>query len=188
MLSTREVNEGLVELPIAEAVRRDPDAFSRLYEAYRPSLERYIRARVSQQVDVEDIAGRVFLKAWQAIDRYEDRGRPFSAWLYRLAHNEVIDHYRAGANSGVQWSEDQPDAEDEIHDIIDRQSDAQRLTEALKTLTPEQRAVIIGRFFQGVGNPELARQLGKREGAVRALQMRALQALRRELETREAVA
>src|SRR5439155_10717156 len=80
---------------VARAVERDAAAFGRLYEAYLDRIFRYVYFRVGSTSDAEDLTEQVFLKAWEAIDRYQPRGTPFTAWLYRLAHNLVIDYYRS---------------------------------------------------------------------------------------------
>jgi RNA polymerase sigma-70 factor (ECF subfamily) len=171
-------------LLVARAVRRDRAAFGEIYRLYRPAIVRYIRHHVGSSPEAEDLTGRVFLKAWQAIDRYEDRGRPFSSWLYRLAHNQVVDHHRTRHPSAPLLEFGAFATPDTAFETVRRKHAAQEINAALQTLTAEQRQVIRHKFSDGLDNPTIARLMNKKEGAVRALQMRGLSTLRRELEQR----
>lgn len=172
-------------LLVRRAVRRDSDAFGELYGIYQPAIKRYITNHIGSGPEAEDLAGRVFLNAWQAIDRYEDRGRPFSSWLYRLAHNQVVDHHRSRRptsnlpdNLSFLISPDQAFAE------VERKHLNEELKTAMSVLTAEQRQIITWKFLEGQDNQTIAGRMRKTVGAVRAMQMRALGALRRELELR----
>ena len=79
---------------IARSSEGDADAFGKLYDRFQPEILRYLVHRVRDRETAEDLAQQVFLKAWQAIPRYEQRGLPFKAWLYRMAHNQMVDHFR----------------------------------------------------------------------------------------------
>jgi RNA polymerase sigma-70 factor (ECF subfamily) len=170
---------------VRRAVKRDSHAFGELYEIFRGPITRYVRSHVGTQGEAEDITGKVFLKAWQAIDRYQDRGRPFSAWLYRLAHNQVIDHHRTRREfSGLPDNFSMYSTPDNAFESVERKRAASELAQAFMTLTPEQRQVIEFKFLEGLDNHAIARRMNRKEGAIRALQMRGLGALRRELEER----
>jgi RNA polymerase sigma-70 factor (ECF subfamily) len=171
-------------LLVERAIGRDRAAFGEIYRLYRPAIVRYIRHHVGSSLEAEDIAGRVFLKAWQAIDRYQDRGRPFSSWLYRLAHNQVVDHHRTRHPSAPLLDIGVFATPDTAFETVRRKHAAEEIHAALQTLTAEQRQVIWHKFSDGFDNPTIARLMNKKEGAVRALQMRGLMALRRELEQR----
>lgn len=174
-------------LLVRRAVERDGVAFGELYELYEPAIRRYIRNHVGAGPEVEDLAGRVFLNAWQAIDRYEDRGRPFSSWLYRLAHNQVVDHHRSRRpTSALIDNLSFLISPDEGFEAIQRKHLTEQLSAAMTVLTREQRQLITWKFLDGLDNSVIAARMGKKEGAVRAMQMRALNALRRELEQRRA--
>ena len=177
---TPKVSSLLVE----RAVRRDSAAFGEIYRLYRPGIVRYIRHHVGSSHEAEDIAGRVFLKAWQAIDRYQDRGRPFSSWLYRLAHNQVVDHHRTRHPSAPLLELGVFATPDTAFETVRRKHAARDINAALQRLTADQRQVIRHKFSDGLDNSTIARLMNKKEGAVRALQMRGLSALRRELEQR----
>ncbi|HEX5939524.1 MAG TPA: sigma-70 family RNA polymerase sigma factor [Dehalococcoidia bacterium] len=171
-------------LLVRRAVRRDRAAFAELYNIYRPGIVRYVRNHVGSGLEAEDIAGRVFLKAWQAIDRYQDRGRPFSSWLYRLAHNQVVDHHRTRHPTAPLLDFGLFVTPDTAFETVRRKHAAEEISEAMQVLTADQRQVIQHKFADGLDNPTIARLMKKKEGAVRALQMRGLSALRRELEQR----
>jgi RNA polymerase sigma-70 factor (ECF subfamily) len=167
---------------VARAVRRDAPAFGILYESYLDRIYRYVYYRVGTSGEAEDLTELVFLKAWEAINRYEPRGVPFIAWLYRLAHNLVVDHYRA--RRPTIPLEDVGEAEEPEIDVvesIEAQLDADEVRTALHTLSPEHQQLIALRFMEGLSHAEVAHITGKSEGATRVIQYRALQALARAL-------
>ena len=160
----------------------DADAFASLYDLYAPRLHRYVRFRVREPSDAEDLVQRVFVSVLEALPRYEQRGVPFAAWLFRLAHNAVIDFGRTTRDHRPLDSvADSPTHEPGPAEAAVRSSELATLDAAIRTLTPDQQQVIACRFFAGLSSAETARVLGRREIAVRALQFRALGALRRRL-------
>jgi RNA polymerase sigma-70 factor, ECF subfamily len=170
---------------VARAIRRDKDAFSRLYIRYVDQLYRFIRPRVNTPADAEDLLSNVFLNAWRWIDRFSPKhDGSFLAWLYTLAHNLLIDRYRRHRDE-VSLDALEP----LFHNESAMQTDGEletRLTmmdlqQALTSLTTEQRNVVCMRFLQGFSAREVGDFMGKRENAVRVLQFRALDALRRAL-------
>jgi RNA polymerase sigma-70 factor (ECF subfamily) len=176
--STTEPNEE--QRIVARATRRDSAAFGILYETHLDRVYRYVYYRVGSTTEAEDLTEQVFLKAWEAIDRYESRGVPFVAWLYRLAHNLVIDHYRA--RRPTMPLEDVGEAEEpgaNILDTVESQLDAEQVREALRKLSPEHQQLIVLRFVEGMSHAEVAQITGKSEGATRVVQFRALQNLAR---------
>ncbi len=163
---------------------RDRVAFGDLYDRFVDRVYRYLYYRTGRQTDAEDLTEQVFLKAWEAIDRFQWQGRPFLAWLYRLAHNVHVDHLRrrrATASLDDGDSPIDPPSEAAARELA-RPLDADLLARAVARLTPEQQQVIVLKFLDGLENDQIARILSKREGSIRALQMRALQRLRRVLE------
>ncbi len=157
----------------------DGDAFAQLYEAYFDRVYRFIFFRVTDEHVAEDLASQVFLKAWENLHRYKPHG-PFLAWLYAIARNSVIDNYRTRKQT-VSLDEAAPFAteDDKLDDQMQFQFELQSLQEAMQHLTQEQQEVITLKFIAEYETAEIARQMGKTEGAIRALQMRALQALGR---------
>ena len=165
-------------------VSRDPNAFGELYDRFVERVYRYLYFRTGSQQEAEDLTEQVFLKAWEAIGRYRWQGRPFLAWLYRLAHNAHIDHVRTRKPTTSLNNDERPLelASSAAAVELARALDAEVLARALAQLTAEQQQVIVMKFIDGVDNEQIAQSMGKREGAIRALQMRALMSLRRVLE------
>ena len=170
-------------LDLGRAVRRaqegDAAAFGDLYDAYVDRIFRYIRFRVGDEMESEDLTEVVFERAWQAIGRYEDRGRPFSAWLYAIAANVVSDHYRS-QRARADLDPNLVDRAASRDPVAAAEAACRRaaLEQAIRRLTPDQQQVIILRFIEGLSPAEVAVTLGKREGTVRVIQHRALAALR----------
>ena len=166
------------------ASQRDPDAFAALYNLYVEKIYKYVYYKVGDPCEAEDLCDQVFLKAWEAIGRYRWQGRPFLAWLYRLAHNAHIDHVRTRKPTTSLNNDERPLelASSAAAVELARALDAEVLARALAQLTAEQQQVIVMKFIDGVDNEQIAQSMGKREGAIRALQMRALMSLRRVLE------
>jgi RNA polymerase sigma-70 factor, ECF subfamily len=168
---------------VARAVRRDSAAFGMLYETHLDRVYRYVYFRVGSTVDAEDLTEQVFLKAWEAIERYEARGIPFIAWLYRLAHNLVVDHYRA--RRPTMPLEDVAEAEEpgaNTLDSVENEIDAEEVRVAVRKLSPEHQQLIVLRFVEGMSHAEVAQITGKTEGATRVVQYRALQSLAKVLQ------
>lgn len=163
---------------IRQARDGDRDAFGFLYERHRATISRYVSARIRDSVDAEDLTEAIFESAWRAMGRYREQGVPFLAWLYRLAHNRVVDHYRALRPTVTLIPEVHESVEDPSAPL-DSNIDSADLLKALHALTGDQRDVIILRFIQGMSGREVAQAMDKREDAVRALQFRALATLRR---------
>lgn len=159
----------------------DADAFGTLYDRFQPEILRYLVIRVRDQHHAEDLAQQVFLKAWQAIPRYEHRGVPFRAWLYRMAHNQMVDFFRTSRPTADLEGFDLPDDNHTLEAILlgEVQHTVQR---ALGRLSEDHRRVLILRFQMDKSAREIGEIMGRKEVTVRGLQMRALQALKRELE------
>jgi len=155
----------------------DPDAFARLYDGYVERVYRYIYFRVEDDLMAEDLTSQVFLKAWENLGRYQSGGL-FLAWLYTIARNTVIDHYRT-RKQVVPLEEVVSLAveKDGLEKRMEFQDNIEVLRTGLQQLTGDQQQVLILRFIAQMSTKEIARMMGKREGAIRALQMRALQAL-----------
>ena len=174
---------------VLQAQAGNSEAFGQLYDAYMERIYRFVYFRVEDQQTAEDITSQVFLKAWSNLDRFSFNRTPYLAWLYTIAHNAVIDHYRTRkvttALDDVQLS--QPDHSEAEENDIDLTVEMQSVKTALQALTDDQQKVLTLKFIEGMSNNEIAHQLGKREGAIRALQMRGLQALAKQLEEKMAI-
>lgn len=159
----------------------DAAAFGGIYDLFAEPVYRFLRFRLGNAHDAEDLLHVVFVKMIEALPRYQPRGLPFRAWVYRIARNAVIDDGR------VRRTHEPLDTVDPTFASRDRTDPAASVPErlaieaALEVLTPEQRDVIAYRFFVGLTPAEIAAIMGRREGSIRALQFRALGALRRGL-------
>jgi RNA polymerase sigma-70 factor (ECF subfamily) len=176
------VNEEIFEDLVDRAREKDADAFGQLYDFYVSKIYRYIFYRVGNQADAEDLTEDVFAKAFVAIKRYQRRGIPFSAWLFRIAHNAVTDHHRARAKqTHVEFDEETGDISE--GDVTLRQVTIRRKREevqsALSGLTVDQQNVIVLRFYAGLSVKEVASFLDRTEESVKALQHRAVRSLGR---------
>jgi len=170
---------------VEQAKAGDGEAFAQLYEAYFDRVYRFIFFRVTDDQVAEDLASQVFLKAWENLHRYHPHG-PFLAWLYAIARNTVIDNYRTKKPT-VSLDEAAPIAtqDDRLDDRLQIQFEVQALQDAMRQLTQEQQEVITLKFIAEYDTADIAKSMGKSEGAVRALQMRALQALGRVMRTKK---
>lgn len=174
---------------VPESVRRaaegDVCAFEELYETHRVRMFRYFYQHTSDQADSEELTQSFFIKLWRALPQFQNRGVPFVAWMYRIARNHLVDHYRSAQRRGA-FSEPLEHAEGRGDDgattDLQRCEDSLVLADALATLRPKQREIVTLRFYAQLDTAEIAGVMGMTEGAVRVQQMRALQAMRRELE------
>jgi RNA polymerase sigma-70 factor (ECF subfamily) len=176
------IDDAAIERLVVEARDGDTWAFGVIFDQYHDSVYRFIASRVHRPADAEDLTQHVFVKALEALPRYEARGVPFGGWLFRLARNAVIDHVRtrhehAELDTVVGWAHGDS-GPDEIA-VVRQELDA--VGAALASLTDEQREAIELRFFAGLSAREAAEAMGRQEGTVRGLQFRAIAALRREL-------
>lgn len=166
---------------IALAAGGDREAFGELYERYALRVFRHAQFLTGDPVLAEDVTAQVFLKALEAIPRYESRGVPFAAWLLRITCNLVINHRKSAKNNGHSQIPDtieasgtffSPEASCEV------KVDGERVWREVRKLPCEQRQVIVMRFIDDLGYPDIAQVLGKSVGAVRVIQFRALANLR----------
>ncbi len=172
---------------IQQAKQGDPAAFAEIYEQCQPAIYRYIFYQVEGDATIaEDLTSEVFVRLVDKIDRFTYRGRPLLAWLYTIARNLVTDHRRRVKKSlplelKKQLVADTIDVEVTVEDKLTHR----QVIAAIPHLTEPQRQVILLRFIEGLDNASTASILGKSVNAVKALQHRALAALRRILERDE---
>jgi RNA polymerase sigma-70 factor, ECF subfamily len=172
--------EQLVLAAVARAKDGDDDALRFLYLRYADNVYGYVCSIVRDEHEAEDVTQHVFAKLITALDRYEPRVVPFSAWIRRVAHNAAIDHVRVRRPV--------PCEEVRSPDVEDDASGRERFAElrlALAALPAEQRELIMLRFLVGLSPREIAERLGRSEDAVHGLQHRARRRLRRELQRLE---
>ena len=147
---------------------------------------RHIYYRVGNEHDAEDLTQQVFLKAWQAIDRYKMKTSPFVAWLMTISHNLVVDFYRTRRDKAYVEAEILPDGPASNPEQAAAASlERQRLRRAISELSSDEQRVVILRFTEGFQFSEIASVLKKREGNVRVILHRALVKLRNILEKDE---
>jgi RNA polymerase sigma-70 factor (ECF subfamily) len=161
----------------------DASAFGELYERYRDAIYRYCLSRTGTAHDAEDLTSDVFVKALHSLDRYQERGLPFVAFLYRIARNAAIDRSRTLKQPlSVDELVTEPASRQNVEADATLAIDRSILIAALTKLKKDHRDVIVMRFIEGYSALEVAAALGKTEGAVRTLQHRALERLRKEFD------
>ena len=167
---------------VSEAKAGDREAFGRIFDAYAGPIHRFIASRVNRPSDAEDLTQLVFVKALEALPRYEARGIPFGGWLFRLARNAIIDQIRTRRDHLSLVAAVTRETEDAgPEDRAALRDDLDRVARALTELTDDQREVIELRFFAGLTVLEAAVAMGRQEGTIRGLQFRAIASLRRSL-------
>ena len=166
--------------------RSKPDAreynestLSSLYEEYYDKIARYAYVRIGDRAEAEDIAADVFLKALESLKSYKERGVPMQAWLFRIAHNLVIDYFRKKQKRKTVPIDD-VEIEGGINPamVVERNIDFEQVAKAMEQLTQEQREVLGLRFFGGLSSKEAGQLLNKSDGAVREMQRAAIEKLR----------
>lgn len=173
---------------VRQAQQGDKDAFAELYEAYFDKIYRYVVLKISNKAEAEDMTQQVFLKAYQSIGSFKWKGVPFSAWLFRIAHNQMVDFVRKQSKRPtVHLEESMVSSDDNPLQTVERRFDIERLRLATRQLTAAQQEVISLRFAGGLAIAEVARTMGKSEGAIKALQHSAVAALRKVLLTGEEI-
>jgi RNA polymerase sigma-70 factor (ECF subfamily) len=150
-----------------------------LYDEYYDRLSRYICVRIGDRAEAEDLAGEVFLRALRSLQSYKERGVPMQAWLFRIAHNLVVDHlrkrskYRTVPIDGMEIASDM-----DTPSAVEKKMEMERVAGAMEQLTPEQQEVLRLRFFGGLTSKEAGGFLNKSDGAVREMQRAAVEKLR----------
>lgn len=168
---------------LKQAQQGNEEAFAMLYRANVQTIFRYVYHRVGDVQTAEDLTGDVFVRAVRSLDAYTDQGRPFVAWLYRIANARVVDHYRRqGRRPDVSDIDAQPiPVEHDMDAGMLRSQASAALKAAMQQLTPEQQHVILLRFVEGRRIEQVAELVGKTPNAVKAMQHRALRALAKRL-------
>lgn len=170
---------------IRAAVKGDSSAFGVLYDRYHAVIYRFVMIKVGRREEAEDITHQVFLSAWQNVRTYRHQGYPFSSWLYRIARNQVIDHYRSRkGKTDVSLEKTDPEAFAVAVDHmgnLEAKLELEKVRSAVARLKPDYQDVIILRFVEDMSLRESAAALGKSEGAVKLLQHRAVRELKKTL-------
>jgi RNA polymerase sigma-70 factor (ECF subfamily) len=167
---------------VDEAKRGDRKALEELYLLHFDRIYSYLQMSVGNRHDAEDLTNQTFIKMLERIDRFVWREAPFSAWLFRIAHNLAMDHFRAGRRWQPEEEPERPDAielsaEDEALQSLGRES----MLEMIESLSLDQQQVLMLKFVFNFSNGDAAAILGKTEGAIKSLQHRALASLQRRM-------
>ena len=182
-----QTTEAEAERQLVERAKQEPEAFGALYERYVDRIYTYVYYRVGDSREAEDLTARVFYRALAHISTYDQRGAPFVAWLYRIAHNLIANWRRdrgrhpelpLDALIGAHTREATPQAQAESAE------NKRALLEAIRRLPPERQQLLILKFVDDLSNVEIGQVLGRSEGAIKSLYHRTLLALRDELERR----
>ena len=175
---------------IERAKNGEAAAFGSLYDTYLPKIYRFVLLKVSHREEAEDLTHQAFLKAWENVPKYRDEGFPFSSWLYRIARNTVIDHYRSTKHSkndiGIDKLEERigelPDREEITIDArLDQKIEIFQISTAIKKLKDVEQDIIIMRFVDDLPHEEVARVVGKSVSATKLIQHRAIKKIKDEL-------
>lgn len=177
-----EINDDIL---LEKAVQGDSGAFGALYERYINRIYNYIYYRTGSVYDAEDLTTRVFLRALRHIGNYNNRGLPFSAWLYRIAHNLVANWHRDNSrrkeiplDDGILMAHHFNLPEQEVLKI----EEWERMVHIIRKLPPDRQQLLILKFVDHLSNSEIGVIMGRTEGAIKSLYHRTLLTLRDEIE------
>ena len=176
------LTEEIDEVTLINLARTDPDAFGVLYERYVERIYNYVFFRVGTSTDAEDLTSKVFFRALKSIGGYKHMGLPFSAWIYRIAHNLVANYHRdrmrgreisienlSLPDTGRQAAPEQKMAQIQEHEFLLR---------VINDLSPQKRELVLLKFVQNLSNEEISYIFGKTEGAIKSLYHRTLLEMR----------
>lgn len=169
---------------IEKAQNGDQSAFADLYKAHHGAIYRFVATKVSFRHEAEDLTHEVFLSAWRNVASFKMKGFPFSSWLYRIARNKVIDHYRVVKQTDdIEKVDKQFIAISEDIDLaLDQRAAFEDVSDKLKQLPADQQDVLTLRFIEDMEYEEIAEVIKKSPGNVRTIQHRAIAKLKKLLE------
>jgi RNA polymerase sigma-70 factor (ECF subfamily) len=173
---------------VVERAKTDPAAFGILYECYVNKIYNYIYYRVGNQHDAEDLTARTFHRALDHIDRYVNRGAPFSAWLYRIAHNLVANWHRDQSRRKIVSLEDiklRIQRRNGPDQMAEQKEEEDQLLAAIRRLPPDRQQLLILKFAEGMSNTEIGEVMDRSEGAIKSLYHRTLLSLREMFDAEE---
>ncbi len=169
------------ESQLVEQAKVDPEAFGQLYELHVEKIYNYIYYRVGNRHDAEDLTAKVFYRALNHIPRFKHKGKPFAAWLYRIAHNLVANWHRDHSRRQVVALENSSlhsDPRETPHHAAERVDESEILLAAIKKLPSERQKLLMLKFADRMSNAEIGRIMGRSEGAIKSLYHRTLVSLR----------
>ncbi len=178
------------EIALINAAKKDPKAFGELYKVYVDRIYNYIFYRTGSAKDAEDLTGKVFFKAMKHINGYKHMGLPFSAWLYRIAHNLVANYHRDRSRK-QEISLDSvpgqtlPQKGMQPETKVVQSQEVERLLITIRDLAPNRQELLILKFVDQLSNAEIGRIMRKSEGAIKSLYHRTLLELRERMDSEE---
>jgi RNA polymerase sigma-70 factor (ECF subfamily) len=168
------------EVLVARASEGDAEAFGKLYMRHMDAIFRYVFFKLGDPVQAEDLTEEVFVRAWEALPKYQIGKSPFTSWLYRIAHNLTVDHLRKGRPEET-LSESMPNRVPNPgpspEQIVEHNQTMDALVAAVGKLDLEEQQVLLMRFVEGMSHKQVAANIGKSDGASRVIQHRALAAV-----------
>lgn len=182
-VTLKNVQQEEIEELVAVSKRGDSSAFGKLYDLFVNQIYRYVYYRVGKE-EAEDLTELVFLKTWENIRQYKSGKRSFSSWIFRIAHNVVVDYYRSN-NYQAELHENIKDERLEMQTMerAHRHFDQSLLNEAMRGLKDHYRQIIILKYINELSYEEIGYIMGKSQASLRILQFRALKSLRNILES-----
>jgi RNA polymerase sigma-70 factor (ECF subfamily) len=178
-----KVGEMRLSKDITAEARPAKAVIASLYGDYYDKIVRYIFIRINDQSEAENLGGGVFLRALRALDSYRGRRLQMPAWLFSIARNLVVDYLRkVSKRKAVPLEEVEiPNSRLNVEEVVEKKLEVERLSKALKQVTPAQPEVIGLRFFAGLSSAEVGKVLGKSSDAVREMQRAAIKTLRNQM-------
>ncbi|MBM3188489.1 MAG: sigma-70 family RNA polymerase sigma factor [Chloroflexi bacterium] len=175
------------ETACIEAAKQDPNRFGELYDHYVDRIYSYIYHRVGNVHDAEDLTSRTFFRALSHLPSYENKGIPFSAWLYRIAHNLVANWHRDRRRRPLVTLDEvalKSSSAPHPEEAASTEDDSRLLQEGIRELDPTRQELLVLKFTEGLSNAEIGAIMGRSEGAIKSLYHRTLLQLRKELSKR----
>jgi RNA polymerase sigma-70 factor (ECF subfamily) len=188
LFNRRKNYKELDDIELVKLAKDDKEAFGEIYERYMPKIYNYIYYRTSNQHDAEDLTAKVFFRAMSHIGNYVDKGVPFQAWLYRIAHNLVANWHRDQGRRKIIALDDyvvhslKSDSPDRLAEELEEQ---EQLMAAIKRLPEDRQQLLLHKFIDQLSNAEIGEIMDRTEGAVKSLYHRTLLSLRDELQMQE---
>lgn len=177
-----KVNQTQIDKLVREAKKGNSKAFGEIYDAYFVSIHKYVFYRVSAE-HVDDVVGTIFIKSWSRLKKYRKTNVSFGAWLFRVAHNTVVDHYRTHKQF-YELEERIADDNEKMNPkrIMEETLNGERVHRALKNLGDKYQEVVLLKYMNDMSNKDIAKVMRTNESNVRTLQFRALKKLKAELD------
>jgi RNA polymerase sigma-70 factor (ECF subfamily) len=165
---------------VKKAARGDEQSAGLLFDHYYPRVYRYAISRLGRAQDAEDVAAETFARVLKRLGDFRWKGAGFEAWIFRIAYNLIVDQYRGSGREQLVDPGDQPSDDDPERTVL-RSEFADELNQMMDALSPDQREVLLLRFAAGLGTDEICHVMGRNANAIRQLQFRALEMMKRQM-------